>query len=270
VSADQGDSAALEHEWAEWRVEWERQLSDPHGLLAATGLHWLTSQPTRFADAPGEWSSDANGVHVDLAEGETLTLDGVTLSGVYNFGVIPAGHGVRASFDDDVVEIAKRDERDMIRPRHPDHELVRNYRGTPTFPFDVRWRVTGQLIPFDPPRRVTVDASIEGLHHVYEAPGQVEFELDGVTHRLTAFSDGDTLDVLFRDETSGVTTYGATRALTLEMPDDEGRVTLDFNRAINLYCAYTDYSTCPLPPPENRLSVAIEAGEKIPYERQVD
>jgi uncharacterized protein (DUF1684 family) len=46
-------------------------------------------------------------------------------------------------------------------------------------------------------------------------------------------------------------------------------VTLDFNRAINLFCAYTDFSTCPIPPPENRLPVAIEAGEKIPYERQV-
>jgi uncharacterized protein (DUF1684 family) len=268
VSADQRQSTILEREWSEWRRERERQLSDPHGLLAATGLHWLTNAPTRYDDVPGAWSSDRDGVRVHLADGETLTLGGVVLSGPYNFGTIEDGPGVRASFDDAVVEIAKRADRVMIRPRHPDHELVREYRGTPTFPFDERWRVTGRLIPFDAPRRVTVDASVEGLHHEYESPGQLEFELDGATYRLTAFSDGDSFDILFRDATSGVTTYGATRTLAVEAPDADGRVTLDFNRTTNLYCAYTDFSTCPLPPPENRLSVAVEAGEKIPYERQ--
>ena len=50
-------------------------------------------------------------------------------------------------------------------------------------------------------------------------------------------------------------------------PDAEGRVTLDFNRAVNLPCAYTDFATCPLPPAENRLPIAIEAGEKTPLSR---
>jgi uncharacterized protein (DUF1684 family) len=269
MSADQLEPTTLEREWSEWHREHQRQLAGPHGLLAATGMHWLTSEPTRFDDVPGAWSTDNDGVRVELAGGETLMLGDVTLSGMHNFGVIEDGPSVMARFDDAVVEIATRGGRDMIRPRHPDHDLLRNYRGTPTFPFDVHWRVTGRLIPFDSPRSVTVDASVEGLHHVYEAPGQVEFELDGVTHRLTVFRDGDSFDILFRDATSGVTTYGATRALAVEAPDGNGRVTLDFNRATNLYCAYTDYSTCPLPPPENSLTVAIEAGEKIPYERQL-
>jgi uncharacterized protein len=269
VSDGEGDPAALEEEWGEWREERERQLARPLGLLAATGMHWLTRDPTRFDDVPGAWSSDNDGVHVDLADGETLTLADVTLSGPHNFGVLEDGPSVMAQFDDAVVEIATRNGRDMIRPRHPDHELVRNYRGTPTFPYDLRWRVRGRLILFESPSAVTVDASVEGLHHVYDSPGQVEFDLDGATHRLTLFSDRDSFDILFRDGTSGVTTYGATRALSVEAPGEEGWVTLDFNRAINLFCAYTDFSTCPIPPPENRLPVAIEAGEKIPYERQV-
>jgi hypothetical protein len=269
VSDGEGDTATLEREWGEWREERERQLARPHGLLAATGMHWLTSDPTRFEDVPGAWSSHSDGVRVDLADGETLTLGAVTLSGHYNFGVMEDGPSVMAQFDDAVVEISTRNGRVMIRPRHPDHELVRKYRETPTFPYDAHWRVRGRLILFESPRAVTVDASVVGLHHVYEAPGQVEFELDGATHRLTLFSDGDSFDILFRDATSGVTTYGATRALSVEAPGDGGWVRLDFNRAINLFCAYTDYSTCPVPPPENSLSVAIEAGEKIPYERQV-
>jgi len=72
--------------------------------------------------------------------------------------------------------------------------------------------------------------------------------------------------VLFTDATSGVTTYAANRSLRVT-PEADGAVLLDFNRASNLPCAYTDLATCPLPPQENRLSVAIEAGERIPHER---
>jgi uncharacterized protein (DUF1684 family) len=55
--------------------------------------------------------------------------------------------------------------------------------------------------------------------------------------------------------------------LTIEAADEKGHVIIDFNRATNLPCAYTDFATCPLPPVENRLTIAVEAGEKIPYER---
>ena len=74
--------------------------------------------------------------------------------------------------------------------------------------------------------------------------------------------------VAFEYATSGETTYAANRSLTVGAPDADGRVTLDFNRAVNLPCAYTDFATCPLPPAENRLTVAIEAGEQNPHERQ--
>jgi Uncharacterized conserved protein len=114
-----------------------------------------------------------------------------------------------------------------------------------------------------------VGAAVEGLEHVYDAPGRIEFQLDGRPLSLTAFP-GHTpgaLTVLFTDTTSGVTTYAANRGLTVEAPAADGTVVLDFNRATNLPCAYTDLATCPLPPAENRLPVAIEAGQKIPRER---
>ena len=97
-------------------------------------------------------------------------------------------------------------------------------------------------------------------------PGEVEFEAGGQTLRLTAFN-GQTpgsLFILFTDTTSGVTTYPANRSLPVPAPDGDGRVTLDFNRAVNLPCAYTEFATCPLPPAGNRLPVAVEAGEKSP------
>jgi uncharacterized protein (DUF1684 family) len=127
--------------------------------------------------------------------------------------------------------------------------------------------VTGRYEPFDAPRPTTVGAAVDGLQHVYDAPGRVVFELAGRPLSLTAFPGaGDGLMVLFTDETSGVTTYAANRVLQLS-PAPDGTVVLDFTRAVNLPCAYTDLATCPLPPAENRLPVAVEAGEKTPRER---
>ena len=70
--------------------------------------------------------------------------------------------------------------------------------------------------------------------------------------------------MIFTDDTSGVTTYPGARVLSIDAPDPGATVTLDFNRAANLPCAFTDYATCPVAPAENRLAIAVEAGEKNP------
>ena len=83
---------------------------------------------------------------------------------------------------------------------------------------------------------------VDGLEHVYDAPGQVEFTVDGRDLALTAFPGHEpgSLTVLFTDATSGVTTYAANRALQLPPPAADGTVVLEFTRATNLPCAYTD------------------------------
>jgi uncharacterized protein (DUF1684 family) len=110
---------------------------------------------------------------------------------------------------------------------------------------------------------------VEGLQHVYAVPGVVEFEVDGQPLALSAFNGTvpGSLHILFTDATSGVTTYPANRSLHVAAPDADGTVVLDFNRATNLPCAYTEFATCPLPPAENRLPIAVEAGERLPYPR---
>jgi uncharacterized protein len=269
MSIDQLDQTTFEREWTEWHRQHEKALADPHGFLAVTGLHWLTSEPARFDDTPGEWSTSDQGVRVVLADDESLIVDGATVRGTFDFGVIPERGGRLAAFGNAVVEVAKRGGYDIVRPRHPEHLLLQKYRGTPAYAPDPRWVASGRYLPFESPRSVTVGAAVEGLQHVYDAPGQFEFDLRGQTHRLTAFGGHTPTSfvVLFNDATSGVTTYGVNRVLVVDEPDEQGRVTLDFNRATNLPCAYTDLATCPLPPIENRLPIAIEAGEKIPYER---
>ncbi|SEG55532.1 hypothetical protein SAMN05216223_106208 [Actinacidiphila yanglinensis] len=269
AQAEETGRTTFTEEWEQWHARHEEALADPHGFLAVTSLRWLDATPTRFPDAPGAWSSTDAGVVVDLDEGEELTLDGQVLRGRHDFGVVAERGGLFPAAGDAVIEIAKRGGHDILRPRHPENELRLAFTGTPAYAPDPRWAVTGRYLPFDAPRPTTVGAAVEGLQHVYDAPGEVEFELDGTTHRLTAFNGHapGSLLVLFTDATSGVTTYAANRSLSLPAPDAEGSVPVDFNRASNLPCAYTDLATCPLPPAGNRLPVAIEAGEKIPSGR---
>ena len=259
----------FEQDWDAWHADHERRRADPHGFLAITGLHWLDETPRRFPDAPGAWATGPAGVTVTLADGERVTIGGEQVTGTHHLGPIPERGGVTVAFGDTVVEVARRGGFDIIRPRVPSHPLRAGYAGTPAYPPSEKWVVPGRYVAFGDPRDVTVGAAVDGIRHVYRAPGRVEFELGGESLALTVF-DGHapgTFNALFTDTTAGVTTYPANRSLAIGPPAADGSVVLDFNRAVNLPCAYTDYATCPLPPAENRLPVAVEAGEQIPYER---
>jgi uncharacterized protein (DUF1684 family) len=260
--------------WQEWHAAHELHRADPHGFLAVTHLHWLGTGPTRLEGAPGTWSVENDVVRLVLEPGETLERDGEELNGAagasLTFGPIAERGAINLRSGQTVIELARRGGEYIVRPRHPENALLTEYPGTPAYEPDAGYAVTGTFVPFDKPRRTTVGAAVEGIQHVYEAPGEIRFSLGGEDLTLTAFNGHapGTLSVLFTDATSGKTTYAANRSLTVEAPAPDGSVALDFNRAVNLPCAYTDLATCPLPPAENRLTVAIEAGEKIPYERQ--
>jgi hypothetical protein len=269
VQSTVADLDAFTSDWQEWHRQQEARIADPHGFLAITSLHWLSEEPERFPDAPGTWSTGRDGVKVVLDDGDELLIEDELIRGEYSFGVIAERSGINAVWKNAVIEVAKRGGHDILRPRHPDAPLRTDFQGTPAYEPHPRWVVPGRYVPFDEPRPTKVGAAVEGLEHVYDAPGRIKFEFDGQPFALTAFpgyGEGS-LGVLFTDATSGVTTYAANRYVYVTAPEADGSVVLDFNRAANLPCAYTDLATCPLPPEENRLPVAIEAGERIPYER---
>jgi hypothetical protein len=261
---DEQAVVAFAREWAEWHDVLEQARAAPHSYLAITSQNQLTDVPTRFADAPGEWSTGPNGVIVGLAASEELIVDGTAVGRSHMFGVLSERESRFAQCDDAVIEIAKRGGRDFLRPRHPDNPKRVTYRGTPAFPPRRKWVVTGDYHPYDMPRPTSLGAVVDGLEHVYDAAGEVRFTVVGHDLTLTAFAaPDDELMILFTDATSGVTTHAANRMLSTTVTHGRKAV-LDFNRAINLPCAYTPNSTCPLPPPENRLPIAIRAGEKVP------
>jgi uncharacterized protein (DUF1684 family) len=239
-------------EWQAWHDDREERLHAPHGWLAITAIHWLTPTPERFDDVPGEWSGGEREATVTLAPSESLTLDGGILgSGSHRLGPFDE-IGVTLAFGDAVAQLADRDGQVILRPRHPDSPNLRAYRGTPCYPADPAWVRPGRFEPYAEPAG--------------EAVGEVVFEHDGGEHRLVSWDGGDdgALWILFRDATSGVTTYAALRQLVVDRPAADGTVEIDFNRAYNMPCAYTDFATCPLPPAANTLPFAVEAGEQIP------
>ena len=119
-------------------------------------------------------------------------------------------------------------------------------------------------MPYAVPTKLKMD-NIVGESETLDSPGYVTFELAGKTYRLQAAAQRNgSLWFVFRDGTSGRTTHGGARQLYADPPQGSS-VVLDFNKAVNLPCAYIPYATCPLAPPQNRLKLAIEAGE-LKYE----
>jgi len=269
MTVQEVDKLSFLQDWAQWHAEHEAALADEHGWLAITSVNWLAAEAQRFADAPGAWLTGEDGVLVVLDRGENLRVNGQPVYDQHVFDPIPERGGINVESGNAVIEVAKRCGHYIVRPRHPESPLRLNFAGIPVYQPSQDWVLTGRYLAFDQPRPTTVGSVVEGLHHVYDCPGQVEFEFGGQKLALTAFNGKSpgTYGLLFTDLTSGVTTYAANRSLQVGPPEADGSVTLDFNRAVNLPCAFTDFATCPLPPAENKLPIAVEAGEKLPYER---
>jgi uncharacterized protein (DUF1684 family) len=121
--------------------------------------------------------------------------------------------------------------------------------------------VEATLVPFDNPKSITVATPVEGITETYQCPGELHFEINRNKLKLHAFASGEGYFLVFADETTGIDTYGAGRFM-YSTPDSTGRILLDFNKAYNPPCAFSPFATCPRPPRENFLPVAIEAGEK--------
>jgi uncharacterized protein (DUF1684 family) len=230
-------------------------------------MYWLDSEPQHFDRVPGAWSAGPDGVEVELGDGEKLTVDGIAVTGRHRFGPVDE-EGVRAAYGDAVVEVAARGDDVVLRPRDPASRRLAEHRPTPTFDPAPEWVVPGVLTAAPAGARVDIRSMVDGLTRPEPLAGTVTFEVDGTEHELAALADDDGwLWILFADATSGVTTYGAGRQLSVPPPAPDGAVVLDFNRAVNLPCAYTSFTTCPFPPPGNRLPFAVEAGEQDPTNR---
>jgi len=243
----------FETAWNKWHGERERYYGDPLGWVSLTGLYWVADEFETVADLPGRWRADADAVYVDGIDG-TEKLEPVE-----------GAPGLLVEDGERRIEVIRRTGSVALRIHDPKSPHLARYNGIPAYPPSEQWRVTGTFRPYDQPTTLTTGAVVEGLEHHHNAVGIIDFQLAGAVLQLVAFARADGgLHVLFTDATSGVTTYPAARALSIAAPEVDGTVTLDFNRASNLPCSFTDFFSNETAPAENRLPIAVEAGEKNP------
>ena len=248
-----------------WRQKREAELRADQGWLAVSGLPWLKEGKTtlgsgegntiRLADGPAQW-----GV-IERIESKVVLEpnDGPPREITVKDEPFRIGRTW--------IQLIRRSELVGLRLWDPGNARKMAFKGLRWFDVNEHYRVRGRLIPSTQPSTVKI-ANVLGQVNDFESPGVVEFEILGKKLRLTPVYETpkhDELFYIFKDATAAKSTYGAGRFVYSALPDPDGTVILDFNRAYSPPCAFTDFATCPLPPVQNRLGVAIEAGELDPH-----
>lgn len=269
---------AFVKEQQDWRAERLARLTKPDGWASLIGLHSLEPGPHRLGSAEDNGIRLAMGparLGVLTVKGDALTfvpergvkvaIDDVPVQGSVNLrdDTQPEGPSV-ISFDDGkgVATVIVRADSYRLRVKHADADSRLHFAGLDYWPAEQDWQVKARFIP-NPAGKTMQIANIIGSTDEMSNPGVLEFERGGKTFRLEALDEGEgTLFLVFADRTSGHGSYGAGRFIDAPMPDAQGNVLIDFNQAYNPPCAFTPFATCPLPPPENRLDLLVEAGEK--------
>ena len=249
---------AYETEIQQWRVQRRARLTSDESWLTLVGLFWLhegvnditlpTHPPARmqFVLRNGQVTLQPNTILRDDThpKGPTIIRDGSV-----SFEVIKRGDVGGDRFG--------------IRVKDSQSEARKNFKGLDYFPPNPAFRIQAQFQPYNPPKKIPI-ANVLGMTSDETSPGALVFTLGGKTYRIDPILEQGEKDlfIIFKDATSGRETYGAARYMYAHPPDASGNTIVDFNKSYNPPCVFTPYATCPLPPPQNRLPIRIEAGEK--------
>jgi uncharacterized protein (DUF1684 family) len=254
-------------EIAKFRAEREKSLVREDGWTTVVGLSWLKEGDNRAgsdpkADVPlpaslpaqaGVLTLHTGHVHFQPAAGVKLPArdlkpdSDILALGTVKFFVIQRGEGTAARFG--------------VRVKDSEAPTRKEFTHLSWYPADPSWRIVAKYVPWEKPHVLSFETVVAGLQEQDTSPGRVSFTHEGKEYTLEPASDGS---IVFRDQTTGHATYGAGRFLDIDLPKNlkaAASVILDFNEAYNPPCVYTAYATCPLPPPQNRLPVAVTAGE---------
>ncbi len=265
-------------EQQQWRQQRYTELNAPDGWTSLVGLHWLEHKAHYIGSGPGSGirlavgpdklgmvARDGNSVTFTPERGVPMTVEGEPVTGRIRFFSDRDATPTKIAFDDGrgQLSLIHRGERFALRVKHADAATRTGFTGLTYWDGGPAWKVTARFVPHPAGKRLSI-VDITGLTTEMVNPGALEFEKDGTPYRLEALGEpGGELFVIFGDRTSGHGSYPAGRYLDLPAPDASGQVVIDFNHAYNPPCAFTPFATCPLTPPENRLDLRVEAGEKV-------
>jgi uncharacterized protein (DUF1684 family) len=259
-----------------WKKEREASLRREDGWLTLVGLFWLEEGRNTFGSDPASDLVFPAGTPPQL--GEFLLEEGVVTLRAAEGSAIGHGGGPVSEMvlqpdstgDPTILELGSltfyaidRVGRFGIRVKDREAEDLRTFKGMDYYPLDPSWRIEARFSAFEEPKTMQVPNFV-GTAFEEPVPGVVSFERDGQRLELTPVGEvGAPLFFVFGDTTNGGDTYGGGRFLYADWPTEDGVVVLDFNRAYNPPCVFSPYATCPLPPAENKLKLAVEAGELV-------
>ena len=265
---------AYSSEIANWHNKRVQNLKKETGWLNLAGLYWLKQGENSFgSDRSNDIIFPPNS---PLKIGSIILTDSVARLKVNeNIDVTINGNKVKeALLQNDLSGnptvmsarsykwfIIKRGNKYGIRLRDLNSPAVKSFPGIETYPVDKSWRIEASYVKFLEPHKMMVP-TILGTVEENVANGNLSFTKDGKKYSLVPIVEDDSYFLIFADETNGEETYGAGRFLYTSLPDSNGKVILDFNKAYNPPCAFTEYATCPLPPKDNYLHLKVTAGEK--------
>jgi uncharacterized protein (DUF1684 family) len=265
-------------ETATWRKGRFDRLRSSDGWLTLAGLYWLQEGDNTFGSsvqndivfpagkAPehlGTFLLRDGEVRMTVAAGVEVFHGDKPVRTILMQSDIDGGKPTSVRSGTLTWYIIDRNGNLAVRLKDSESELLKSFQGLDYFPVDKKWRVAAQLHAHDRPKSISI-ATILGTVDEHDSPGTLHFRIGEQSYTLDPIftSSGQQLSIIFADATSGVETYGGGRFVVVDLPDVSGRTYIDFNRAYNPPCAFTDYSTCPLPPKQNRLDVKIAAGER--------
>lgn len=276
---NQAEGEAYRLEIERWRTARDVGLRSPDGWLSLVGLYMLHEGEASVGSGSGNEIvlppsapeklgslvlSQGKGI-LHVTTNAPLLVNGAPLAqGMATVDLFDNSNGQTAT----VVTVGslsmnlhKFGKEIALRVRDRTSQAIAEFAGCRWYAIQPEYRVRGHLTRQASPTPIEVSTSVDTLAE-YQSVGVVKFELLGrpLTLLASAASKPTELFIILHDTTAGRTTYGAGRYLYADV-DEAGNVTLDFNKAYNPPCAFTHYATCSLPPRENFLPVAIEAGE---------
>ncbi len=260
------------------RAERLAKLQLPDGWLTLVGLHFLKEGPNSVGSAKDNdvviaagparvgivtVAADGKVVTIDVAPNTDIRIDGepkkkgeLKWSEPRKPTLVTAGTVTLFAVD--------RGGKKALRVKDSAARRRTHFVGLDYFPIDPSWRIEARWVPFEKSRLVPITTML-GQTAPEPVPGKAVFERDGKTYELLPIDEGRDVPLFFviSDTTSGKETYGGCRFLYVPWPKEGAdKIVLDFNLAENPPCAFTPFSTCPLPPKENRLPFALKVGEK--------
>ena len=239
--------AATPNQWDKWRADYEASLKAPDGWLSVAGLIWLHDGANTIS-LPNHQTALLDFKNGKVTDGKRVLKSDIT------------EHPDVLKFGNVTLTVIERGGKTGVRLRDPDAETRRDFTGCKWFPASGAWRIDAKWVAYPKAKTIPI-TNILGMTDQEPSPGYAEFTVQGKQVRLEPVVEDGELFFMFKDATSAKSTYGAGRFLYADMPKGD-KVEIDFNKAHNPPCAFTAFATCPLPPRQNILPVAIEAGEK--------